>query len=38
MMSNYCTSVMIKDGVRLDLFTEQSFRIRYSKLEGEPFP
>ena len=38
MMSNYCTSVMITDGVRLDLFTEQSFRIRYSKLEGEPFP
>lgn len=37
-MSNYCTSVKITDRVRLDLFTEQSFRVRYSKLEGEPFP
>ncbi|MBO5295758.1 MAG: glycoside hydrolase family 31 protein [Clostridia bacterium] len=37
-MNNYCTGVMITDRIRLDLFTEQSFRIRYSKLEGEPFP
>ena len=37
-MNTYCTQIQISERIRVDLFTSQSFRVRRSWLEGDPFP
>lgn len=37
-MKSYCEQICISENIRLDLFTAESFRIRFSDLNGEPFP
>ena len=37
-MEQYCEKIPISENIRLDLFTAESFRVRLSSLNGEPFP
>ena len=34
----YCTTILISEHIRLDLFTAEMFRVRVSELPGEKFP
>ena len=34
----YCTTILISEHIRLDLFTAEMFRVRVSALPGEKFP